>query len=299
MSDSLAAIDLEVVIPTANRPEKLGRCLAALAAARAERPFPVLVCDSSDAQRRDAVLAVCAEHDFVTLRLHSGRNVAAARNACARFAGAEVLVNVDDDIQVDPDAIVKLARHYAACPRPAAVAGSVAWDGNYSRPVVMRYIGYGRSAHKGEAPSFLVGAFFAYPRALALALPWNERIRTSDDRLMGALWRSHGVHLGYEPAARATHDPEHVSYDVDEQASHIYANLFDAVFANPELKRALSYELLGFLAGARAHCRSAAGTRRYLAAWWRGNRALVRDRRYLRRLVATELPATLFETPGR
>lgn len=295
MSDSLPSLDLEVVIPTANRPEKLGRCLAALAAARADLRFGVLVCDASDERRREAVLAICAKHDFVTVRLHNGRNVAAARNACARFASGEVLVNVDDDIRVDPDAIVKLARRYAACPRPAAVAGAVAWDGVYSTPVVMRYIGYGRAPRAGESPSFLVGAFFAYPRALALALPWNERIRTSDDRLMGALWRSHGVHLGYEPAARATHDHEHVSYDVDEQASHIYANLFDAVFANPELKRAVSYELLGFLAGARVHCRSAAGTRRYLAAWWRGNRALVRDRRYLRQLVEAELPATLLD----
>jgi glycosyltransferase involved in cell wall biosynthesis len=289
---------VEVVIPTANRPQKLSRCLAALAEGRAGMPFPVLVCDSSDDERREAVLAVCAEHDFVSVRLHSGRNVAAARNACARFASAEVLINIDDDIRVDRDAITELARRYAESPRPSAVAGSVAWNGDYSRPVVMRHNGYGRLAREGERPSFLVGAFFAYPRALALALPWNERIRTSDDRFMGALWRSHGVHLGYAPAARATHDPEHVSYDVHEQASHVYANLFDAVIANPSPQRALSYEFYGFLIGARLHCRSVAGARRYLAAWWRGNRALVRDRHYLRQLVATELPKTLAATPG-
>lgn len=295
---SIGDLSLEVVIPTANRPEKLGRCLTALAKARQEWPFSVLVCDSSDDERRDAVLAVCAEHSFVTVRLHAGRNVAAARNACARFATADVLVNVDDDIRVDPDAIVELARGYVESPTPSAIAGSVAWDGDYSRPVVMRYNGYGRSAHEGEQPSFLVGAFFAYPRALALALPWNERIRTSDDRFMGALWRSHGVHLGYTPSARATHDHEHVTYDVDEQSSHVYANLFDAVLANPDPGRALSYELYGFLVGARLHCRTPAAARRYLAAWWRGNRALVRDRRYLRQLVRTTLPETLAATPG-
>jgi glycosyltransferase involved in cell wall biosynthesis len=294
-SSSLPA--LEVVIPTANRPEKLGRCLVALAAAQAQGSFPVLVCDASDEQRRAAVADVCAQHDFVKLRLHEGRNVAAARNACARFATEPLLINVDDDIRVEPDAIARLARAHTTAPPPAVVAGSVAWDGNYSRPVVMRMNGYGRSAREGEAPSFLVGAFFAYPRALALTLPWVEMIRTSDDRLMGALWRSHGVRLGFEPDARATHDHEHVKYDVDEQASHIYANAFDAVIANPSLARALSYEIYGFAIGSRRYARNGADARRYLRAWVRGNRALLRDRRHLRRLVRTQLPGEL-TAPG-
>lgn len=297
MSTSTSILGVEVVIPTANRPEKLARCLAALAEARSRMEFPVLVCDSSDDERHGAVLAVCAEHHFVTVRRHWGTNVAAARNACAEYATEEVLINVDDDIQVDPNSIFELTERYAECPKPCAVAGSVAWDGVYSQPIVMRYIGYGRSAEPGESPSFLIGAFFAYPRALALARPWNERIRTSDDRFMGALWRSHGVHLGFAPKATATHDPEHVNYDVDEQASHIYANLFDAVLANPELKRALGYELAGFLAGARLHARTPAGARRFIAAWYRGNRAFIRDRRVLRGMVQQELPATLTSSP--
>lgn len=255
----------------------------------------MLVCDSSDDERHHVVQAICAEHSFVSVQRHSGKNVAAARNACASFATGEVLINVDDDIQVDDDAIVELVKRYRASPVPCAVAGSVSWHGVYSHPVVMRYIGYGRSARQGESPSFLVGAFFAYSRELALALPWNERIRTSDDRFMGALWRSHEVHLNYAPAARATHDPEHVVYDVHEQASHIYANLFDALLANPELKRAAAYELLGFLAGARMHCRSLSGARRYVTAWYRGNRMFMRDQSYLRQLVSRKLPETLYE----
>jgi glycosyltransferase involved in cell wall biosynthesis len=280
----------QVVVPTRNRPEKLGRCLSALAVARTVRPFDVLVCDSSDEQRRAAVLAVAEQYPFVTLVRHRGRNVAAARNACAQAATADVLVNVDDDIQVEPDAVATIVVDQARAPAVSVVAGAVAWSGSYSSPVVMRFIGYGRPARDGETPSFVLGAFFAYPRSLALTLPWNERIRTSDDRFMGALWRSHGVHLGYSPHARATHDPEHVVYDVSHQASHIYVNLFDAVLANRDLKRALAYEIFGFVAGARVHCRTPRNAKRYVAAWLAGHGALVRDRRYLRQLLARELP---------
>lgn len=284
---------VDVVIPTRNRPEKLTRCLAALARALEITEFTVRVCDSSSPETREQVQGICEQYDFATLHPHHGGNVAAARNACARAAEGDLLVNVDDDIQVEPDAIAALAEAHRRAPRPAAVAGSVAWDGVYSRPVVMRPIGYGRAAEPGETPDFLVGAFFAYPRALALALPWNERIRTSDDRFMGALWRSKGVHLGFEPQARATHDPEHVTYDVDEQASHIYTNLFDAALANRRPGRALQYEVLGFAAGAKKFGRTPSGLRRYTAAWARGHRRLLADRHYLRELVARSLPPDL------
>jgi glycosyltransferase involved in cell wall biosynthesis len=282
-----------VVVPTRNRPTKLLRCLTALARARAKLPFHVLVCDSSEDEHHSAVLAACNRYPFVSVRRHHGRNVAAARNVCAQFATAEVLVNVDDDIQVDPAAVTELVHCYLHSPKPCAIAGSVAWDGVYSRPIVMRRNGYGRSAYNDEPPSFLVGAFFAYPRELALLLPWNERIRTSDDRFMGALWRSHKIHLGYAPSARAIHDPEHVRYDVDEQTSHIYANLFDAALANPNLVRALCYEFFGFAVGTRAYCRTFSDARRYVAAWIRGNRRLIRDHKYLHELVNLELPDTL------
>lgn len=285
---------VEVVIPTRNRPSKLKRCLDALANARVELPFEVLVCDSSDDKHHPAVLDVCTQYRFVSVRRHYGKNVAAARNACARFATSDILINVDDDIQVDRNAILKLTDRYMKTPKPCAVAGAVAWDGIYSRPVVMRYVGYSRAALSNESPSFLIGAFFAYSRELALALPWNERIRTSDDRFMGALWRCHSVCMGYAESARATHDRERVTYNVDEQESHIYANLFDAALANPEFKRMLAYEFVGFAAGARVYCRTITGARRYVAAWYRGHRKLLRDHNYLRAIVNQELSETLY-----
>jgi glycosyltransferase involved in cell wall biosynthesis len=54
--------NVSVVIPTRNRPEKLRRCLAALADARELTPFEAHVCDSSDVTAvREAVRKVCEE----------------------------------------------------------------------------------------------------------------------------------------------------------------------------------------------------------------------------------------------
>lgn len=279
----------EVVIPTRDRPAKLEVCLAALAVAREHLDARVLVCDSSDDPHHERVSAICAAHPFVTLHRHGGRNVAAARNACTENAIADVLITVDDDVYVDPPALAEIAAIYEATAGRRVVGGAVAWSGEYHQPVVLRPIGYGRSAEPGEEPDFLVGAFFAYPRQLGLDLPWAENIVSSDDIFAGALWRSHGVRMGFAPAATANHDPEHNSYGVEAQTCLIYANLFDALIANPDRKRALAYEFLGFAAGAKSFCRTPGGAWRFVKAWIRGNRLLFRDRRHLRELVEKQL----------
>jgi len=276
-------MEVSVVIPTRNRPDKLAKCLQALEAARERLGFEVFVCDSStDDAVHAEVVRVCEPFGFARVVRHDGRNVAAARNRCAQAATGELIVNVDDDIYVEPGAIRALYDRYMAGSGWRVVAGSVAWGDDWSTPVVMRPIGYARKARPGEAPSFLIGAFFIYSRALALALPWNERVRTSDDRFMGALWRSRGVQLLYEPSARAFHDHQHVRYGVEHQESHIYVNLFDAVIANPSLPRALAYEFLGFAAGLRKHGRNAREGAAFLRAWWKGNARFLKDYGFLR-----------------
>jgi glycosyltransferase involved in cell wall biosynthesis len=291
MTTEKVMTSVSVVIPTRNRPEKLQRCLHALAVAREQLPFDVFVCDSTpDGELQKKVVDVCAGHDFVKLRFHDGKNVAAARNFCARSADTDLIVNVDDDICVEPQAIRRLFETYEAQSSHRVVAGSVCWGEDWSAPVVMRAIGYGRAAKPGESPDFLIGAFFIYARKLALAKPWNEGIRTSDDRFMGALWRSSGVKLLFEPSARAVHDHEHVSYGVEHQSSHIYVNLFDAMIANPRPLRVLSYEFLGFVWGAKKAVFSGPHLFRFLSAWGKGHSALLRDYRYLSRLVADRLP---------
>jgi glycosyltransferase involved in cell wall biosynthesis len=285
-----------VVIPTRERASKLAQCLAALARSREISPFPVFVCDSSRTEEARAEVAqVCAEHDFVTLTVHQGQNVAAARNACARAADQPLLVNVDDDIYVEPEAVHRLVAAYRAAQGPRVIAGSVAWDEDWSTPNRLRWIGWSRPPRPGERADFLVGAFFAYPRALALALPWNERLRVSDDRFMGALWRAYGIQLLWEPQARAFHDDQHVSYGLDAQWSHLYVNLFDATMASPNVPRALAYEVLGLASALKKWGRTPAEALGVVRQWRKGHRALIRDRGYLRELVSRQLPQSTWD----
>ena len=286
-----------VVIPTRDRPGKLARCLRALSQAQWGDGFPVYVCDSSTTpEARHEVREVCAQFPFARFRPHRRDGMGAGRNACVAAAQEDILINVDDDVYVEPEAIARLVEAYGSGRHGwRVVGGSVNWHGDWSTPVAMRPIGYGRKVHPGEEPDFLIGALFLYPRALGLALPWNERLRGADDRFIGALWRGHGVELAFAPLSRAHHDEEDNRgggiYSVDALDDHVYANMFDALIANRDLPRAASWELLGFAAGAKKYFRAWDTAWRYLAAWWRGHRALARDWVELRGMVARSLPA--------
>ena len=285
---------LAVAVPTRNRPEKLKRCLSALAAARDLLSFEVYVCDSSDAPAvREAVHEVCEAFEFVRFFRHAGRNASAARNFCARVVNAELIVHVDDDVYVEPEAILELFEAYKRGKGWRVVAGSTTWPTNLgSEPVIQRPIGYGRKARPGETPDFLVTALVLYPKELILALPWNDRMRWREDIFMGALWRSRDVSMIFEPRARSFHDEHSTDYELPEQqGDHIYANLFDAILANPNPVRALSYEFLGFAAGAKLYFRNSKTAWDYVSAWYDGHRRLIRDRRYLKDLISKLLPS--------
>jgi glycosyltransferase involved in cell wall biosynthesis len=282
---------MAVVIRTRDRPERLGLCLEALERAYQRFRFEVWVGDSStSAELRSDVAAACDRYDYVHLRHHEGVGFGPAHNFCASIAAAELLVNVDDDVYVQEDAIEKLVDAYRRATGWRVVAGSVAWGDSWSAPVVMRRIGFGRKARPNEGPSFLVTALFAYPRALALACPWIETVPTSDDRMIGALWRAKGVRMLFAPDARAVHDPRHSSYGVQSYGDHIYANLFDALIANRSLRRACAYEVLGFLAAVRPYLRRPRRVWQFLAAWWRGHRQLFRDWSTLTATASAPLP---------
>jgi glycosyltransferase involved in cell wall biosynthesis len=285
-----------VVIPTRSRPELLGRCLDSLAPAQQRLRFPVYVCDSSPSDReRDAVSQVCARYPRVELKFHDGSNVAAARNAGARAAGEDLLIDVDDDLILEPEAVDRLLARYREGSGRRVVAGSVSLNGTWSAPVKKRRIGYGRPALEGEEPDFVIGALFLYPRSFALAWPWNERIDTADDIFMGALWRSHGVQILFAEDARAAHpdiplsmDPNRLAETVKHQSWHIYSLLFDALIANPDPRRAVAYEVLGFAASAKVYLRRPRLAIPFLRSWLVGHLRLFADRRYLKELVRKE-----------
>jgi glycosyltransferase involved in cell wall biosynthesis len=282
-----------VLIPTHRRPERLERTLAALHGAREAVAFDVHVADSTpeeDLQRR--VREACARYDYVSLTTHheKGFSLPHKRNFMARQARAELLVDLVDDIYVEERAIELLVDAYTRESGWRTVAGTVAWGEDWTLPVVMRSIGYGRSARPGEAPWFVVGAFVLSPRELALACPYLETTTYYPDQLIGSLWRAKGVKMLHEPRARARHDDEHTVYGTGYEAGRVYANLFDSLIANPSIARAVTWDALGFAAGAKKHMRRRETALGYLRAYARGHRKFLRDRAHLRAAVDAPLP---------
>jgi hypothetical protein len=265
--------------------------LAALAEARSYVAFDCSVCDSSqDPETRRAIRSVVDDFEFAKYFYHTGTNVAAARNFCSSVATGDLLVNVDDDVCVEPQSIKRLQDHYFALEnKDAIIGGSVKFGDHFSRPVVMRPIGYGRSARDGELFDFIIGAFMLYPRHIWQRYPWNERLKTSDDRFMGALWRRVGVKMHFLESAKAIHDVDLNSYDVSHQRSHIYANLFDAIFARKSLYWFFCFEFVGFAAGARKYLRNRNERWRYVQSWLLGNRDLLRDWNFLKNLSKSKV----------
>jgi hypothetical protein len=59
---------------------------------------------------REAVRKVCEEFEFVRYHRYAGRTAVAARNFRAQVTTTELLVSVDDDVCVHPDAVLRYLR---------------------------------------------------------------------------------------------------------------------------------------------------------------------------------------------
>ena len=261
----------------------LERCLEALAAAREQRSFDAVICDSSSGENAAATAAVVAKFPWATYVAHDLDGPCAARNLGAHAASGELLVYVDDDVYVEPDAVAILAGHVEQAATTTVAAGTLWLDNAWTQPAVMRANGHARPAQAGEPTEWFISALLCVPRALVLDCPWDEDRRYYDDRFSLMLWRRHGAALDFVPAARARHDDVRKVYPLAQERHRIYANLFDAVFLRRSVRWVLAFELLGFATSAKRFARTPRGALGLVAEWVRGNVHFLRDARRLRR----------------
>ena len=111
---------LSVIVPVLNGADVLPACLKALG--RSEfRAFEVLVVDDGS---RDASPQIAAEYGAQYIRTASTLGPANARNLGARYASADILVFVDADVVLPPDALSRIADTFDQNPDTSAVFGS-------------------------------------------------------------------------------------------------------------------------------------------------------------------------------
>jgi glycosyltransferase involved in cell wall biosynthesis len=115
-------VQISVVIPTRNRPERVRNALAALA--RQTLPAAeVIVVDASDAGVYDAKGLANEFRTLPVTVLSSAPSVCIQRNKGIEAARSDWVFQCDDDIELPEDHFQKLADHVAKHPACSAVAG--------------------------------------------------------------------------------------------------------------------------------------------------------------------------------
>jgi len=149
--------------------------------------------------------------ELIVQRGPAGAGPAAARNAGAGQAKAEVLVFVDSDVEVHPDALARIERHFADDPDLAAVFG--AYD---DRPAAPNPTSQFRNllhhhvhlSSPGEAETFWAG-LGAVRRAEFEAVggfdPVRFRESSIEDVELGMRLRESGARLLLDPAIQGRH----------------------------------------------------------------------------------------------
>jgi glycosyl transferase family 2 len=180
-------MSIAAIVPAGDSPPTLDRCLAALEAGE-RRPDETIV------QREPA-----------------GRGPAAARNAGASGVGAEILVFVDSDVEVHPDALARIERRFAEDPGLAAVFG--AYDAEPAAPgLTSRFRNllhhHVHASSPGEAETFWAG-LGAVRRAEFEAAGGFDAARfpqpSVEDIELGMRLRARGARLLLDPEIRGRH----------------------------------------------------------------------------------------------
>lgn len=170
-------MQISVVIPTCNRPERLRALLENLN--RSTHPLrEVLVVDSSD--RRLGPQAFAGLDKLSVVYLEAGRSVCVQRNVGIRAAASPSIFLCDDDMEVSPDYLTRLAAHAAAHPACGAVSG-----------LMLEKQAGGWSGQFPETSSLVVAWKFLFEMGL-----WGPiRARGPIARAIAGRYRARGNHL--------------------------------------------------------------------------------------------------------
>ena len=215
---------ISVVVPTHERPDRLARCLTALAGQTVVSRLEVLVVD--DGTRDPAtVSSVAAPFGFVRVLSLGRQGPAAARNAGVRQATGSVICFTDDDCRPQPDWAERLARRIAG--GADAVAGSTV-NGAAGNPfaeasqIIANHLMVPAAA-PAAGLAFATSNNLACRADVARAVPFDERYRDAggEDREWCGRLLDAGHVLAAEPGAVVFHDQElDLARFVDQQVRY-------------------------------------------------------------------------------
>lgn len=210
--DTDAALTCSVVIPTRNRPGRLARCLAALAALDYPRDsFEVVVIDDGSDQPLDSVVATVQDRLRVRLLRKTPEGPARARNYGVEHSIGELIAFTDDDCEPEPNWLRALATAHAV--RPNALLGGHTWNAltrNAYSMVSQLLVDYLYEYYNVDAEHarFFTSNNIAADRFAFLEMGGFDPIfqgAAGEDRELCARWRHEQGPLVYVPEARVAH----------------------------------------------------------------------------------------------
>lgn len=210
MSERLPHPFLSVIVPAHQAAHMLRQGLEAIVKSDLPREaFELIVIDDAS---MDETSVVAAEFADIVIRLAGKPNGPAfARNRGFEVSRGEVLVFVDADVVVHPDALRRLAAHFVQDPDLASVFGS--YDDDPASPgIVSRYRNlmhhYVHHANAGPAQTFWAGLGAIRRTAFAgvgMFDEWSYGRPQIEDIELGRRLRRHGYSIWLDPAIQGKH----------------------------------------------------------------------------------------------
>ncbi len=202
-----------IVIPTFNRPQFLGYCLAAIAQLTYPRDrFEVIVVDDGGTATLAPVLAQVQEQLTLThLQQPTNTGPATARNRGAAQAQGDWIAFTDDDCAPAPSWLMAFAQQISHAPN--ALLGGQTLNALLEDPYAMAnqaltnflYAYCNADPHQAE---FFTSNNMALPAALFLAIGGFDTtfpLAAGEDRDLCDRWRHEGYSLRYIPEAQVYH----------------------------------------------------------------------------------------------
>jgi hypothetical protein len=199
-----AAPRLSIIVPVHDGAATLPACLAALI----EAPGPSREIIVSDDASLDRTAMIAAAMGVVTLRSSAKRGAGAARNAGAAEARADILVFVDADVVIHPDALTRIACFFDDKPHYAALFGS--YDAAPSAPnFVSQYRNllhhFTHQHGRFEAETFWTGLGAIRRSVFAQADGFREEQRSVEDIELGLRLCAGGFRIALDRSITGTH----------------------------------------------------------------------------------------------
>ena len=205
-------VRLSIIVPFHKNLDQLRRCLAAIANAAGELPREATLADlivvADGAQ--DDPHEVADAHRATVLAIDGPLGPAAARNRGAAAATGDVLVFVDTDVVIAPDALGRFARLFAADPTLGAAFG--AYDETPAEPGFLSQCrnlahSFVHQRARREAQTFWAGLGAIRADAFAAVGGFDERFRrpSVEDIDLGYRVRAAGHRIALDPTIQGTH----------------------------------------------------------------------------------------------